>query len=90
MITEKTPKNAKLFSCIICDFICSKQSDFNRHLLTRKHSMIANDNKKRQKALKNSKLYSRVIVVKNINIVQGLVATEHYVKILQNYLMKYQ
>jgi len=38
-ITPKTPKNAKIFHCEICDFICSKQSDFNRHCSTRKHKM---------------------------------------------------
>ena len=34
---QKTPKNAKKIKCILCDFKCSKQSDYNRHLLTRKH-----------------------------------------------------
>ena len=37
MVTEKTPKNAENFNCKICDFICRKKSDFNRHILTRKH-----------------------------------------------------
>ena len=43
MLTNKTPnaqKNAKIFNCEICDFICSKQSDFNRHCSTRKHMML--------------------------------------------------
>ena len=31
------PKNADFFSCEICDFKCSKESDYNRHLLTLKH-----------------------------------------------------
>ena len=39
METKKTPKNAKKFHCIKCDFKCSKQSDFNRHCLTAKHKM---------------------------------------------------
>ena len=38
-ITPKTPKNAKLFNCKSCDFICSKNSDFIRHCDTRKHKM---------------------------------------------------
>jgi hypothetical protein len=29
-------KNAK-FSCLVCDFNCSKQSDWNRHIDTKKH-----------------------------------------------------
>ena len=40
MLTEaniKTQKNAEYFECKLCDFKCSKQCDFNRHLLTRKH-----------------------------------------------------
>ena len=43
MLTNKTPntlKNAKIFNCETCDFICSKQSDFNRHCSTRKHGML--------------------------------------------------
>ncbi len=37
-----TPKNAKELCCIKCDFVCSKQSDWTRHILTRKHT---NDSK---------------------------------------------
>ena len=33
-----TPKNANKYYCKICDFQCSKQSDWNRHILTRKHN----------------------------------------------------
>ena len=44
MITPKTPKNAEKFICEECDFKCSKQSDYNRHLSTRKHQMIINGN----------------------------------------------
>jgi hypothetical protein len=32
-----TPKNAKNFYCEQCDFLCSKNSDYNRHLATAKH-----------------------------------------------------
>ena len=35
-----TPKNAKYFNCEICDFYCSKQSDLERHNLTRKHKIL--------------------------------------------------
>ena len=34
---EKTPKNAELYGCKICDFKCCKESDWNRHILTAKH-----------------------------------------------------
>ncbi len=35
-------KNAKHFVCEKCHFVCSKQSDYNRHIVTRKHQMIHN------------------------------------------------
>ena len=46
MLTNKTPKNAKNFNCGLCDFNCCKQSDYDRHLLTRKHKMLTNVDKK--------------------------------------------
>jgi len=33
----KTPKNAKKYECNVCDFNCSKQSDWNRHIVRPKH-----------------------------------------------------
>jgi len=36
----------KKFNCEKCRFGCSKQSDFNRHLMTAKHQMITDGNKK--------------------------------------------
>jgi len=40
-----TPKNTGEFFCKICDFKCSKQSDYSRHILTAKHKnrTILND-----------------------------------------------
>jgi len=43
---KKMPKNAKIFYCECCDFKCSKQSNYNKHLLTRKHKILTNPNKK--------------------------------------------
>ena len=54
MLDKKTPKNAKLFVCEICVFNCSKQSDYNRHLLTTKHKMLENAG---NKTPKNAKLF---------------------------------
>jgi hypothetical protein len=49
---QKTPK---IIICETCDFICSKQSDFNRHIITRKHenrTLLNNlEQKKSQKSL---------------------------------------
>ncbi len=41
-----TQKNAENFICEKCDFVCSKKSNFDKHLLTRKHK---NDDKKMPK-----------------------------------------
>ena len=41
MDDEFTPKNAEKFYCNCCHFKCSKQCDWSRHILTRKH--IKND-----------------------------------------------
>ena len=46
MMTMMTQKPAKKFICENCDFVCSKKSDYERHILTRKHT---NDDKKEQK-----------------------------------------
>jgi hypothetical protein len=45
MVTEKTPKNAETFRCDICDFICCKKSDWDRHITRPKHKKRENDNK---------------------------------------------
>ena len=44
MDKNKTPKTPTQFNCYTCDFTCSKQSDFNRHLATGKHKRITTDN----------------------------------------------
>jgi len=45
---KKTPKTPDLFECKLCDFKCSKQSDYDRHLMTPKHQnankMLTNAN----------------------------------------------
>ena len=45
MVTKKMPKNAENFICEKCNFICSKKSNYNKHLSTAKHKKITNDNK---------------------------------------------
>ena len=37
MLTNLSPNSPKNFSCDVCDYTCSKKSDFNKHNLTRKH-----------------------------------------------------
>ena len=49
MVTKITPKNADKFYCKKCDFKCCKQSDWTRHISTRKHKMITEGNEKTPK-----------------------------------------
>ena len=39
-------KTRQDFYCETCDYICKKKSDFNKHLITTKHKMLINPNKK--------------------------------------------
>ena len=48
MDINKVPKNAKKYVCEMCDFECSKLSNYDKHLLTLKHI-------KRDKGYKNGK-----------------------------------
>ena len=50
---KKTPKKRHFFCCKICDFNCSKKSDYERHLSTDKHKWKQNGN---EKAPKNAML----------------------------------
>ena len=51
---RETIKNAGLFHCEYCDFTSSKESNYKKHLSTRKHKRITMDNKKCQKMPKNA------------------------------------
>ena len=42
MTYKKAQKNAEKFVCEKCNFLCSKKSDYERHLLTRKHKILTN------------------------------------------------
>jgi hypothetical protein len=43
MATEKMPKNAEKYMCEDCDFKCSKQSNYNNHLMTAKHKQATKE-----------------------------------------------
>ncbi len=49
MPNKKNAENAENFFCKICDFKCSKKSNFLKHLSTRKHEILTNPNKKMPK-----------------------------------------
>ena len=42
VLAPKNVKKRRLFYCEICHFECSKQSDYNRHILTAKHKNTYN------------------------------------------------
>jgi hypothetical protein len=47
MVINKTPtENKKIFNCECCDYVCSKNSEYIRHLLTKKHIGNASGNNK--------------------------------------------
>ena len=54
MVQKKSPKVAKKFICEKCDYSSNKESDYKKHLLTRKHQMVYNGiQKSRQKSQTN-------------------------------------
>jgi Txe/YoeB family toxin of Txe-Axe toxin-antitoxin module len=60
---EKSPKVAKIFECIDCNYSCTKKSDFNKHILTAKHKNNTNLNNLEQKVAKNLQIF----ICKNCN-----------------------
>ena len=48
MITKKNAKNAVIFDCELCLFKCSKKSNYDNHLATRKHQINYNDLQKKE------------------------------------------
>ena len=39
---KKSPKISKIFLCENCNYKCSKNSEFNKHILTNKHKILQN------------------------------------------------
>ena len=54
MTNEKNAKNAELYVCQLCDFQCSKQSNYTIHLSTAKHLRLLYPT---NNTLKNAKIY---------------------------------
>ena len=54
MTKKEVPKSANKFSCERYDFRCSKESNYYRHLMTRKHRIRTNTN---EKVPKNAQKY---------------------------------
>src|SRR6056300_1254655 len=54
-VTNKMPKSINEFHCEKCNFTCSKQSNFNKHLMTAKH---INTSDVKKNYIKNNKIYT--------------------------------
>ena len=50
----KMPKNAEIYECKSCDFVCNKESNYTKHLSTRKHHNRTNRTDLEQKNAKNA------------------------------------
>ena len=48
-MTEKKQKKAKIYTCSVCDYICSKRNNYQQHLTTAKHIRMTNDDNNKQK-----------------------------------------
>jgi len=46
--TKKLPKNAEIYNCISCNFKCSKKSNYDTHISTRKHMNATNETNVKQ------------------------------------------
>jgi hypothetical protein len=45
LLINNSPEIAKKFACKCCHYACSKESDYKKHLATRKHNKLINDNR---------------------------------------------
>jgi hypothetical protein len=66
--SEKSPKISIKFYCECCDYKCSKQSEYTKHILTAKHKNLQNPTLNPTK--KSPKQNIIVVVIKHINIHQ--------------------
>jgi len=55
---KKNPENAVKFCCDICDFVCSKKSNFEKHILTLKHKNRTKLNDLEQKNAEKCHIYN--------------------------------
>jgi len=68
MNAQITPKNANIFNCQDCDFICSKNCDWIRHTTTRKHRYRTSLNisiKKENEVIFNCKKCNKIYKARN-------------------------
>ena len=46
MLTQNYQSTPIIYTCKLCDYICSDKSNFNKHLNTKKHKTTANNTTK--------------------------------------------
>jgi hypothetical protein len=80
MMTQKSQKIPKKFSCKSCYYECSNKKDYNKHLLTSKHYYNTNDD---AKIPKNPQTYS-CECGKNYKYRQGLYAHKKKCSLINN------
>jgi hypothetical protein len=50
LLTEKYKKNNQKYLCEICDYVTSKKSNYDKHILTLKHTLLTEKSQKYQKS----------------------------------------
>ena len=69
------PNNAKIFTCESCDFKCYKKSNYDIHLITRKHLNLINPN------FLNSKNAAKIFECKVCNKIYKPIGNNNYRKL---------
>tara|TARA_B100000424_G_scaffold84531_1_gene63213 strand:- start:1191 stop:2111 length:921 start_codon:yes stop_codon:yes gene_type:complete len=69
---QKSPKIAKKFYCEFCFYECSKESDFKKHLATRKHQKMVDGNKWKHDGNKNSPIHQCSVCFRTFSSRAGL------------------
>ena len=75
MENEKNEKNEHIYMCNVCDYKCSYLSDWNRHIMTRKHLVSKNGNNLEingTKLVEKNDLYKCEFCKKDYKSISGL------------------
>jgi hypothetical protein len=100
MVIKKSPKEQKQYSCECCDYLCYKNSDYIKHLLTPKHIGNASGNEKIANKIFKCKFcnkiyksnkglwgHNKICISKNDNIVIHD-ASSNEIKVLTNLVLE--
>ena len=70
--TKNAPKDPEFYECAFCDFECYKNSDWLRHITTRKHKNQQKSTENQQKTLQNETIIYECLCGKNYKERSGL------------------